>query len=426
MIDFLNFAVIYGMTKCMKTMLAGTVFMAGIWGVKRWNRGRILLVDYYALVLLPLALFCGMSKLFYMPYVVQISAKLNEICSGYFGWLYFGVAVVLLLIYAWENMHLHNCVRRLPLYEDRELLERVRTKVCAGDITGLGRWYVGRVRVYETREEVSPFSGGLLHPYVVLPERVSSQWQAQAVEAILCHELLHIRMGHIFWMKVYRLMGCFWWIHPFVYVCENRLHETAEHVCDEYARQISGVSRAWYGQLLIDLACLLKKKAPQKSAAFLKNRDFHVLSQRIGALEKKEISAACRRRVTAGFLTFAVFAAALLVMTSYPRYTRLNELMLFDEDMKLCAYDTQGLRDAVSVHEGKLSVESERFSALIEELDISGEYVYLSFGGIMKVPGVGGGGDTGMISLSDYTDIFYLRADTWENDAMEFLLKYMI
>lgn len=31
-----------------------------------------------------------------------------------------------------------------------------------------------------------------------------------------------------------------------------------------------------------------------------------------------------------------------------------------------------------------------------------------------------------MIALEDYEDIFYLRAETWENDFMEFCLKYLL
>ena len=62
----------------------------------------------------------------------------------------------------------------------------------------------------------------------------------------------------------------------------------------------------------------------------------------------------------------------------------------------------------------------------MDALHIEGRHAYLGFGGFMKVPGAGGGGDTGMISLTDYSDIFYLRADVWENDMLEFMLKYLI
>lgn len=99
MIDFLNFAVVYSLAKCIKTMLVGTVFMAAAYAAAKLNRGRSLLVDYYALLLVPLALFSGMSKLFYVHGFVWVSVFLNKYSTPWLGWLYFGVAGCLLLFY---------------------------------------------------------------------------------------------------------------------------------------------------------------------------------------------------------------------------------------------------------------------------------------------------------------------------------------
>ena len=41
----------------------------------------------------------------------------------------------------------------------------------------------------------------------------------------------------------------------------------------------------------------------------------------------------------------------------------------------------------------------------------------------IKVIGVGGGGNTGMVNTKDYDDIFYLADDSVTNDVLEFLLK---
>lgn len=76
--------------------------------------------------------------------------------------------------------------------------------------------------------------------------------------------------------------------------------------------------------------------------------------------------------------------------------------------------------------DGYLQIDEERMDACLAPLEISGSHVYLSYDTIMKVPGAGGCGNTGMISLDDYSDILYLSADTWENRLMEFCLKYLI
>ena len=112
--------------------------------------------------------------------------------------------------------------------------------------------------------------------------------------------------------------------------------------------------------------------------------------------------------------------------TSYPRYTRLPDLTLYDENLRLVCHDTPQLRAAACVVDGYLRIDPQRMDDCLRELDVEGSYVYLSYDTIMKVPGVGGGGNVGMIALADYGDIFYLRAETWENDWMEFYLKYLL
>lgn len=449
MIKFLMFALPYGLTKCIKTMLVGTVFMAGIYAAAKRNRGRVPLVDYYALLLLPLALFSGMSRLFYVGGFVWVSAYLNKYCTLRVGGLYFGVAFALFFAYILKNRAVYRRIKGLSEYGNRALAERVKARVCERDATRIGARYVRRVRIFVTGEEVSPYCGGLIHPYVVLPACICG-WQETAVETVLCHELVHIRMGHIFVMALYRFLGCLWWIHPLVYACEKRLHEVMEQVCDERVLFVSGVKRETYGQLLLGLVQVLRRRAPSGSAAFFmpvgrmlfrrapaavqtagaakghKRSDFLVLEGRLLALGRPALVGRKRRRVTRGFAAVSAALLLLLSVTSYPRYTRMTELGLYDEGLKLCAYDTKELREAVHVRDGRLVVEPERFAALLHALDIGGDYVYVSFDGFMKVPGAGGGGNAGMISLSDYSDIFYLRAEVWENDAMEFLMKYFI
>ncbi len=425
MISFLNFALTYGLTKCVKTMLVGTAFMAVIYGAVKVNRGRAALIDYYALLLLPLALFSGMSKLFYTRGLAWVSLFLNKYCTLFLGRLYFGAALCLVLVWAVKNRSVCRHAHGLPAYENRVLAERVKAQVCARDVTGLGAWYLRRVRIYVTQEEISPCCGGLLHPYVVLPECVC-RWQERSLEAVLCHELIHIRMGHIFVMALYRFLGCLWWVHPLFYVCEKRLHEVMEQVCDERVLMLMDVKRDAYGELLLGLALVLRGSVPTGSAAFFGRSDFQVLCARLSALKRQGLCGQGRRRVTGGFFAVTALLFLLLAMTSYPRYTALTSLSLYDEKLRLCAYDTAELNEAVQVRDGRLVVEPGRFAALVDALHIEGRHAYLGFGGFMKVPGAGGGGDTGMISLTDYSDIFYLRADVWENDMLEFMLKYLI
>ena len=106
--------------------------------------------------------------------------------------------------------------------------------------------------------------------------------------------------------------------------------------------------------------------------------------------------------------------------------SRLPDLTLYDENLCMVCNNSPQLRAAVQVVDGYLRIDGERMEECLKDLELQGEYVYLSYDIIMKVPGAGGGGNVGMIALEDYEDIFYLRAETWENDFMEFCLKYLL
>ena len=59
-------------------------------------------------------------------------------------------------------------------------------------------YYLNHVRVYIINENISPFSGGLFHPFVVLPNIIVNSWDKEKQKIVLCHELIHIKSGHIF------------------------------------------------------------------------------------------------------------------------------------------------------------------------------------------------------------------------------------
>ncbi|MDE6517283.1 MAG: hypothetical protein K2L18_05490, partial [Acetatifactor sp.] len=248
-------------------------------------------------------------------------------------------------------------------------------------------------------------------------------------KVLLCHELLHLKSGHILWINLFALLRIYWWFNPLVYLCERLLQQDMEKACDEGCLYYTDASEREYGRMLLTMAAMQEPMRPVGVATFLKDRDYHVLKSRIGNLRGK-----CgRERYQSIHRAFGWGCAAMLALsvlavgaTSYPRYTRVKELFLYDEDLHLICMDSPELRAAVQVVDGYLRIDAERMDTCLAQLDIAGEYVYLSYDTIMKVPGAGGCGNVGMIALEDYDDIFYLRAETWENDLMEFCLKYLL
>lgn len=448
---FLDFAAVYGMIKCLKTMLVGAIVLCvilpldqreGIGKRKRdvntgkaealGNAGR-----YLYLLLLPIsAAFMGMSRLFFLPGTVMITVWLREFVKPIHGKLYFAVCIVLLLRLWRRHFRMRRYLRGLPVIdgrasaEDRKVLTEGIACVTAGDRLPLWNWYLSHVSVYITEERISPCSGGVWRPYVVMPERVWQDWDRDRRRLVLCHELIHLRSGHVFWLTVFQLLKIYWWINPLIYRCAALFREEMELVCDERCMAYGKVSAAGYGSTLLAVLDIVCEDVKLRSLpAFVRPDDFGKLKRRmknVAQTRGTEDLLVRHRRQSLRFAAAAAFTLAVIVLTSYPLYTKMKELVLYDEQLRMVDYDSDALRAAVQVQEGRLVIDEELFGQLIEDEGIEGEHVYLSFDTIMKLPGCGGGGNTGMISLADYEDIWYLAADCRENRAMIFCLKYLL
>ena len=76
--------------------------------------------------------------------------------------------------------------------------------------------------------------------------------------------------------------------------------------------------------------------------------------------------------------------------------------------------DSEKLRRAVTFDEEKVTVRTAEMFDLLEESGAQTEGIYILFGGFMKQPGVGGGGDIVYADISqfigDQTEIAYEKS----------------
>lgn len=421
-----EFTSVYWVQKCIRTMLCGVVLMPVIWLVRKVNRERNVYVNFYStLLLLPMA-FMGMNKLYFLTDWAYITAYMNYYVRPIYGEVYFCIVFLLLGRFWLKGRRLRRSVRELPALQDETVWRRAVHTVTEGGCTGLTKRYLSRVRVYVAGEDISPYSGGILHPFVVIPRRLEEEWADDQRYAVFCHELIHIRSGHILWMHLFDLLCIYWWINPFVYLCRRMLRKDMELVCDGACIHEIGICRSEYGGVLLYMIELLRGTCRVGTLSFLRQNDYRELKGRI-----RHMSGSCskgyfrrkRRMISLAFGLIMALCCGAILATSYPRYTRMEEISLYAEDLRLLSYDSSQLREAVHVVEGKLNIDEEKFRKLLKEQQVEGEYVYVCFDTIMKVPGCGGCGNAGMISTEDVSDIFYLNSHPLENRVMEFILK---
>ncbi len=423
----LQFCAMYGTVKCGKTMICGSLILLFIMLLHGRRSPAPVWLRYYSMFFLFPMVFMGMSKLFFVKPFVKVTVWCNALVKPIYGQIYMTVMLFLFVAFLVRHLWLRRRIQRLPLLEGQKLVQQAIDRVTAGTKSRLRKKYLQSVRIYVTDSCESPFSGGIVRPYVVVPEKLLGEWGQDKCLTVLCHELLHIGMGHIVMLTMFELLKIYWWINPLVYICEHLLREDIEFLCDEASVFAAGVSKMEYGTILLEMIAMLSGVCRSQTAAFAEKSNFVILKRRIrhlGQTPDTWVRRQTRNRCClAGAMTILLSA---IMMTSYPRYTVMAEISLFNEELELIDDDSPQLREAVEHRDGKLVLDERRFAELLREEQIDGEYVYLSYDTIMKVPGVGGGGNVGMIAVNDLSDIFYLRADTWENDALEFILKYLI
>ena len=100
---------------------------------------------------------------------------------------------------------------------------------------------VGQLRLVQpvvlrvSREVISPMAMGIWRTSVILPLSVAVSLPAEQLEAVLAHELAHIRRWDYFCNLLQTAIECLFFFHPAVWWMSRRTRELREVCCDEIA-----------------------------------------------------------------------------------------------------------------------------------------------------------------------------------------------
>lgn len=426
---FIVFICQYSFIKCLKTMFMGILIVPFIWLIRICNRGKSANINFYSMLLiLPMA-FMGMNKVFYKRHVYKITYIICLMANTKVSVLYFVIFLILLIYVIYKNARLRKCIAGFELFENSNLKKRA-VKSVLGDVNSFAlKRYLEHVKIYVAAKDISPFSGGIFRPYIVIPKRLFSDSSDEEKFMMLCHEYMHIRSGHIVWLTLFGLLWIYWWINPLMFLLNRRLYEDMEMSCDEKCIRYINAEPYSYGSLLLMVAENIKPRLAKSALSFVGNNDYRRIKNRIAYIERSvNKKSFFKKQKLQGIIFTFIFVGFIIgiYLSSYPKFTVMDEVYLYDEELNLRITDMEEMDRAVEVKDGRLIINHEEFDSLLKRYHISGDYVYVSFDTIMKVPGCGGGGNAGMISTDDYDDIFYLAADTTENNIMIFIMKYIL
>jgi len=164
------------------------------------------------------------------------------------------------LIYGWVRWRRVAAAVRAarPLTEGREL--EVWDSVCkkAGQEarpTEARRWFgwggpPGLPSVISSSAELEPGVFGIFRPVLWLPAGIGDRLDDAELEAILAHELCHIRRRDNLTAALHMAVEAIFWFHPLVWWLGARLTEERERACDEEVVRMGGEPQIYAESIL--------------------------------------------------------------------------------------------------------------------------------------------------------------------------------
>jgi len=126
------------------------------------------------------------------------------------------------------------------------------------------------VRLLQTAAATMPAAAGWLRPFVLLPPAVLLGLTPEQLEAVIAHELAHIRRHDYLVNVIQRIAEALLFYHPAVWWLSGVIRVEREYCCDDLAATVCGSSVS-YARLLARLEDL-REETPALATAFAQGR----------------------------------------------------------------------------------------------------------------------------------------------------------
>jgi bla regulator protein BlaR1 len=180
---------------------------------------------------------------------------------------------------------------------------------------------IGGVRrpidVVSSDAPLEPGVFGILKPVLLWPRRITAHLADEQVEAILAHELCHVRRRDNLAAAVHALVQALFWFHPLVWWVGARLVVERERACDEEVVRLGSDPRVYAESIL--KTCQLSVESPRVCVAGVSGSD---LKKRIEQILESDDAAPLNawRKLVLGTAGVAAIAVPLAIgVVSGPR-----------------------------------------------------------------------------------------------------------
>lgn len=119
-----------------------------------------------------------------------------------------------------------------------------------------------KIRILVTDKPLGPVVYGFWRPTLLMPDILISQKSPSDYEAILAHELIHIRRNDSIVGILQIIAQIIWWFHPLIWWANLQIDREKERCCDEETIARLGCKPVLYAQSLIDILKLKQRLEP--------------------------------------------------------------------------------------------------------------------------------------------------------------------
>jgi uncharacterized protein (TIGR03435 family) len=144
---------------------------------------------------------------------------------------------------------------------------------------------VAGVPVLVTPTKVEPGVFGIVRPVLLLPRGITERLSASQMDAILAHELCHVRRRDNLTAALHMLVEALFWFHPAVWWIRAKLLEERERACDE-AVLVSSREAVVYAEGILNV-CKFYVEAPMNCVSGVAGSD---LKKRIARIMTEHVT----------------------------------------------------------------------------------------------------------------------------------------
>src|SRR5688572_14569919 len=98
--------------------------------------------------------------------------------------------------------------------------------------------------------QLEPGVVGIFRPVLLLPEGIADHLSPAQLQAVLAHELCHVRRRDNFTAAIHMIVEALFWFHPVVWWMRLRLIDEQERACDEEVLRLGGDPQVYAESIL--------------------------------------------------------------------------------------------------------------------------------------------------------------------------------